>query len=94
MSNSTSRNTSELESNLQEIITALCGASRRCTICYDDADGDECCRCMEYYLDCTCKPLTSSQIENNEHPRNCIICNKECNVFDMDLNQRCEGCAK
>ena len=53
---------SKLDSSLREIITALTDYHNRCTICYRHTNGDNCEKCNEYYLDCTCTPLTPSQI--------------------------------
>jgi len=47
---------------LREIITALSDYHNRCTICYRHSKGDNCEKCNEYYLDCSCTPLTPSQI--------------------------------
>ena len=47
---------------LREIITALSDYHNRCTICYRYSKGNNCEKCNEYYLDCTCTPLTPSQI--------------------------------
>ena len=48
--------------HLQEIITALSEYYTRCTICYRHTIGNNCHKCNEYYLECTCTPLTASEI--------------------------------
>jgi len=52
----------ESEYQLQEIITALSDYHERCTICYRHTIGNSCHKCNECYLECTCTPLTPSQI--------------------------------
>jgi len=53
---------SKLDSSLQEIITALSDYHNRCTICYRYSKGNNCEKCNKYCLECTCQPLTPSQI--------------------------------
>ena len=48
--------------HLQEIITALADYHNRCTVCYRHSKGSNCEKCNEYYLECTCTPLTAQQI--------------------------------
>jgi len=52
----------ESDSSLQEIISALTEYHSRCSICYRHNPGSNCLYCDEYYLACTCLPLTPSQI--------------------------------
>ena len=61
--------TEEIERALAEkdyIITALCEASNRCSVCYGFIDGQDCVKCIEYYSECSCKHLTPEQIVNGE----------------------------
>ena len=49
---------------LIDIITALCGRLRLCTVCYRHMEGMNCSKCEAYYTDCSCEPLTKTEIEN------------------------------
>lgn len=50
----------------RDIINALCETYGLCPVCYRRMNGMDCDKCINYYSECSCVPLTPLEIINGE----------------------------